>query len=267
MSSNIKICATVFFICFNLQSLAQKNNLIFQSTFDKPISIKSWYEQSIAHSWSAVIATDEYRVGPGSLKVELIRGVDTLNGPRAELGMAPQRANEYWYGFSNFFPANYVSDPATEIINQWQAPPDFSLGETWRNPPLALEIKTDRYKIAIRWSADAVNTATNTNVAYLDLGPVTHNEWNDWVFHIKWGYSSGTLQVWKNGVLILERLNKPIGYNDLLYPYFKIGIYKWEWHNPNTVSTSKNRTYYIDEVRVGNNLATYLDVYPGRHHP
>nr|WP_067062647.1 polysaccharide lyase [Mucilaginibacter sp. L294] len=244
-------------------AIAQRKNLIFESTFDTPASITSWYERSILNPWSATIVTDKIRAGKGSLKVDLIRGKDILNGPRAELGMAPQTKDEFWYGFANFFPTDYSSDPAPEIINQWQAKPDLTLGEAWRSPPLGLEITSDRYRVAIRWAADKINTVSNTSVEYVDLGPVEHNKWNDWVFHIKWGYKSGTLQVWKNGKLILARLNKPIGYNDILFPYLKIGIYKWEWSNPLTISTAKERSYYIDEVRVGNNLATYNDVFPG----
>lgn len=247
---------------FNSAS-AQRKHLIFESTFDTPASLNKWYERSIINPWSAIIATDKMRVGKGSLKVDLIRGKDILNGPRAELGMAPQEKGEFWYGFSNFFPTKYESDTAPEIITQWQAKPDLVVGEAWRSPPLGLELRLDRYRLAIRWAADKINTVLNTNVEYIDLGPVAHNKWNDWVFHIKWGYKSGTLQIWKNGKLILERLNKPIGYNDVLYPYLKVGIYKWEWSNLKTLSTSKERSYYIDEVRVGNNLATYNDVFPG----
>jgi hypothetical protein len=259
----IKIIISIAFFFSLTGAYAQRKNLIFESTFDTPASINTWYERSILNPWSALIVTNNIRVGKGALKVDLIRGKDILNGPRAELGMAPQLKDEFWYGFSNFFPSNYNSDPAPEIINQWQAKPDLTLGETWRSPPLGLELRLDRYRVAIRWAADKINTALNTNVEYIDLGPIEHNKWNDWVFHIKWGYKSGTLQIWKNGKLILERLNKPIGYNDALYPYLKVGIYKWEWSDLKTVSTSKERSYYIDEVRVGNNLATYNDVFPG----
>lgn len=247
---------------FNTAS-AQRKHLIFESTFDSPASITKWYERSITKPWSAIIATDIVRAGKGCLKVDLIRGKDILNGPRAELGMAPQATGESWYGFSNFFPTKYESDVAPEIINQWQGKPDLAIGEAWRSPPLGLELRLNRYRVAIRWAADKINTVLNTKVEYVDLGPIEHNKWNDWVFHIKWGYKSGTLQIWKNGKLILERLNKPIGYNDILYPYLKVGIYKWEWSDLKTLSTSKERSYYIDEVRVGNNLATYNDVFPG----
>ncbi|MES2266938.1 MAG: polysaccharide lyase [Bacteroidota bacterium] len=250
-------------VTFFSSASAQRKNLIFQSTFESKADVISWYERSLLQPWSAVIVTDKVRSGKSALKFDLIRGKDVLNGPRAELGMLPQLNGESWYGFSNYFPGTYVSDPATEIIAQWQAMPDLTRGENWRSPPLGLEIKSDRYKLAVRWASAAVNDASNTSIDYLDLGPVAHDQWNDWVFHIKWGYKSGTIQVWKNGKLILERIGKPIGYNDFLSPYLKLGIYKWEWSNAKTLSTSKERTYYLDDVRVGNNLAKYEDVAPG----
>jgi len=260
---SIKVILAVTFLCFNQQSFAQRRNLIFESTFESANSISQWYERSLFKPWSATIENTQIRAGKGALKVELIRGSDVLNGPRAELGMAPQTSNEFWYGFSNFFPTSYVRDPVEEIISQWQAMPDTKLGEEWRSPPLSLQIKDDRYKVSVIWSSANISTSENTHIDFFDLGPVDRNRWNDWVFHVKWSYNSGTLQIWKNGVLLLERLNKPIGYNDVLYPYFKIGIYKWEWSNPKTISTSTNRMYYIDEIRIGNNLATYKDVLPG----
>jgi hypothetical protein len=246
------------------QTFAQRQNITFESTFESQTSIDKWYERSIYKAWSANLNTSKHRAGKSSVMFDLIRGTDVTNGPRAEFGMDTKNTSkESWYGFSNFFPADYVSDPATEVINQWQAYPDFDLGEQWRSPALDLEIKGDRFKVAIRSSSAAINSGQNTAVDYLDLGPVDHDKWIDWVFHIKWDASYGTLQIWKNGVLILERLNKPIGYNDKFFPYFKIGIYKWEWNMPNTVSTSTKRIYYADEVRVGSILATYSDVVPG----
>ncbi|MFD0766870.1 polysaccharide lyase [Mucilaginibacter lutimaris] len=253
----------VLSLTFSTPVVAQRKNLIFQSTFESKADIASWYEQSLFQPWSATIVTDKVRSGKSAIKFDLVRGKDLLNGPRAELGMKAQGNGEFWYGFSNYFPGTYASDPATEIIAQWQAMPDLSRGENWRSPPLGLEIKSDRYKLAIRWASAVVNDASNTAIDYLDLGPVTHNQWNDWVFHIKWGYNSGVIQVWLNGKIIIERIGKPIGYNDLLYPYLKLGIYKWEWNNTKTISTSKERSYYLDDVRVGNNLAKYEDVAPG----
>ncbi|RYE55408.1 MAG: hypothetical protein EOP48_10290 [Sphingobacteriales bacterium] len=147
-------------------------------------------------------------------------------------------------------------------IAQWQARPDFALGEQWRSPPMALLVKNDHFQLEIRWSSNPVNTTQNANFLSFDLGPVTHNIWNDWVFHVKWSYdNSGILQVWKNDSLVLQRVNQPIGYNDILFPYLKVGVYKWDWNSP-LMTNSIQRTLYIDEVRVGNNLATYYDVAP-----
>ncbi|RYZ99533.1 MAG: hypothetical protein EOP47_16530 [Sphingobacteriaceae bacterium] len=259
-----KISVVIMLLFMSVQTFAQRKNIVFESTFENAASITKWYEKAFLQLWSGNIVADHVRVGTGALKVQVIRGLDILNGPRAELGMPPATAEaEAWYGFSHFIPKEYTNDPATEVLNQWQAKPDLDLGEAWRSPPLALEIKADRYKIAIRWSDLKITTPESIGVDYLDIAPVEHGVWVDWVFHVKWGSKSGTLQVWKNGKLILDRINKPIGYNDKLYPYFKAGIYKWEWSTIGTKSTSTDRTYYIDEIRIGNSAATYDDVFPG----
>jgi hypothetical protein len=174
--------------------------------------------------------------------------------------MAPQTKSEFWYGFSNYFPKDYITDPTTEIVNQWQAFPDLALGEKWRSPPLAIEIKNNHFVVAVRWSNKRINTTEDTQTSYFDIGEVKKEQWLDWVVHVKWTPTNqGILEVWQNDQLVLKRVSKPIGYYDSQYPYFKIGIYKWEWNNA-TTSTAQNRSYYIDEVRVGDMHATYKDV-------
>ena len=67
-----------------------------------------------------------------------------------------------------------------------------------------------------------------------------------------------------NNKLVYSRLNMPNCYNDLLSPYFKIGIYKWDWAGTSK-SVTTSRVVYIDEVRIGNEKSGYDKVYPGRN--
>jgi hypothetical protein len=43
-----------------------------------------------------------------------------------------------------------------------------------------------------------------------------------------------------------------------LSPYFKFGVYKWEWG-----TLASQRVIYYDELRVGNANSSYDEVKPG----
>jgi hypothetical protein len=237
-------------------SNAAVNYYSFNST------LGSWYERSITQTWSANISTEKKRAGSGALKFEL-RKSDSKLGYRTELGQEPGKEREGWYGFSNYFPKTWTKDPIPEIIAQFNSRPDLNKGEAWRSPPLALAILNDRFVLEMRNDANAI-TKAQPKMTRLDLGPVDKEVWNDWVIHVKWAWdNSGVLEIWKNNKLVVSRKNMPNAYNDATYPYFKTGIYKWDWANKSTPSVQK-RVYFVDELTIGKSTATYNDVYPGR---
>jgi hypothetical protein len=95
---------------------------------------------------------------------------------------------------------------------------------------------------------------------YIDLGVIPKNKWIDWVVHIKYSHTNtGILEVWKDGEKLINRQNTPNTYNDEKYPYFKFGVYKWEWGNAAT-----RRIIYYDEVRIGNKNSSYDEVKPNK---
>jgi len=240
-----------------IPDLSQDSSIISYYDFDS--SRGKWFEESMYFPYSSSLSDSIKRKGR-ALKVELHKG-DNI---RAELGTDPALApKEGWYGFSLFFPHNYENDISTESIVQFQAQPDFNLGETWRSAPLFLGVLNDRMILEIRTDANKVTQQGKYTFERMDLGPVIKNEWLDFVFHIKWAYNNtGVVELWKNNKLIYSRINKPNCYNDILFPYFKIGIYKWDWEGKSPSTTTK-RTIYIDEVRIGNSKANYNKVYPG----
>ncbi|WP_198170171.1 heparin lyase I family protein [Mucilaginibacter arboris] len=210
--------------------------------------------------YSATVSNFTQRAGGKSLQVDLRK----FDGYRAEFGTDPKKSlPEQWAGFSIFLPNAFAKDFSEEGIMQFQAYPDFNLGEDWRSPPLLLGILNDHYILDMRTDSNAVTVQGNFAFERIDLGLVTKNTWTDFIFHIKWAYNNtGILELWKNGKLVYSRLNKPNSYNDKLYPYFKCGIYKWDWEGPSN-SVTTERLLYIDEVRIGNEKATYCDVFPG----
>ncbi|WP_170916740.1 polysaccharide lyase [Dyadobacter psychrophilus] len=243
----------------NAGSFAEDLKPIIRYNFDTEIG--SWYENSTCCPWSLSLNSLVARAGSGSIKFDL-RREDNIQNPRTELGREPNNNQESWYGFSLFFPASFIKDPIEESIVQWNSRPDLKEGESWRSAPLFLGILNDRFVLEVRSDSNRITKQGYFSFNRLDLGPVEKETWHDWVFHIKWAYdNTGVIEVWKNGQLILSRLNQPNSYNDAMFPYFKVGIYKWDWATKATVGIDR-RTMFVDEISIGNHTADFKQVSP-----
>ena len=222
--------------------------------YDFNTSIGGWYEISQRCSWSGTIQKVIKRAGTGALKVEL-RKADIPNGHRSELGMEPSNKNaDGWYAFALHFPPEYISDSMEESIVQWHAQPDMP-GEVNGSAPVFLGVVDNKYILELRTDPKKTTIQGDWTYKRIDLGPIDIGKWADWVFHIKWAYdNTGILEIWKNKVKVISRINLPNSFNDATYPYFKIGIYRYGWstmpENP-----IKVRTVYVDEVKIGDGTA------------
>jgi hypothetical protein len=230
------------------------NNLILTTAFENELEFKQWNKEA-CRSGSITLSGDVARKGQTAVRFELTKNdVLDYNGfTRAEIRRPCETDAERWYGFSNFLPSDYTSDPLAEMIAQWHDVPDFDLLESWRSPPISLKVIKDHYYIHFLWATAAVNTVlTKTGELMTDLGPVDKNQWNDWVFHIKFSYrSDGIIEIWKNKNKIYTYYG-PNSYNDKMYPYFKVGVYKWGWNGWASYSPESKRVLYYDEVKIGN---------------
>ena len=165
---------------------------------------------------------------------------------------------EYWYGFSIFLPEGFVVNNDWEILAQWHGYPDKNIGETWRNPVMALNSDEGIWSVTVRWDSKK-NTFESGERVYdgtklFEFGPYETGVWTDWVFHVKWSYESdGLLEIWKNGVKVVDR-DGPNCFNDALGPYFKMGIYAGD--------VPSTRIVYHDEFRMADANSTYEDVAP-----
>jgi hypothetical protein len=238
----------------NINNVSTGNNLMLTSTFENELDFKSWNKEICR--WTAVQLSNEVaRKGQTSVRFELTKQdvLDFSGFTRAEIRRPCETEAERWYGFSNFLPTGYAADGLAEMIAQWHDIPDFDLGESWRSPPISFKIINDHYYVHYLWAGNAVNTdLSKSGEQMVDLGPVDKNTWNDWVFHIKFSYrSDGILEVWKNKNKIFSYYG-PNSYNDKMYPYFKLGIYKWGWNGWASYSPENKRVLFYDEVKIGN---------------
>lgn len=238
------------------------NSLLFQSTFETTADLDQWYMEN-PQTNSITRAASPVRDGKYAAKFILNKtDPDIWDSKRAELTYVAEKYNpvksERWYGISMFLPTSYIADPCEEIVYQWKGVSRTSLdGYSMSNPPLAVMTKNGRWAINIK-SADKMTS--------IDLGAYNTNTWTDWVFHIKFSYESdGLLQIWKDGVLVLDRKG-PNTYKDKTGNYFKMGLYKYGWKEGYQSNTTQRIAYY-DEIRVGNEHSSYEEVAPRPHVP
>ncbi len=213
------------------------------------------------------VTTEPVRAGRYAMKTVLDRYHDRVSYRTEVSGPGGEVGEEYWYGFSIFLPDDYRPDAIWEIVAQWHGVPDFDIGETWRNPVMALSTDGGVWRLINRWDAKR-NTYESGKKVYggshrYDLGAYQTGVWTDWVFHVKWSYGEdGLLDVWQNGKRLIHQTG-PNTFNDAKGPYFKMGIYKG-WRDPNRPSDAvSRRVLYHDEFRMGSADATYEDVAPG----
>ncbi|MCF7848876.1 MAG: polysaccharide lyase [Kiritimatiellales bacterium] len=153
---------------------------------------------------------------------------------------------DYWYGFSTYWPDSWQPDTQPELFVQWVG---------WRayGPSLAIYIYGEDYCIKKRWAAG------NASFKKLWGGNVAPDagRWVDWVFHVRWSASNdGLVEAWKNGNKIVSDEGRNCGPGEHA-DYFKFGIYKWPWKQSpeKTPSTVTQRILYIDEIRIGDKTA------------
>lgn len=233
-----------------------RKNLLFNYTAESASTFTTFaynstsywaYNQSCC-SQSVKQSSIAARSGLYSMRFELNKtDADVFGSKRAEMSRYSKgETNPYverWYGMSIYLPSDYATDPAPEILTQWQA--------YTAHPPLAIWTQKGEWRIV-----QFGKTITS-------IGAYERNKWTDFVVHVKWSAGAdGLVEIWKNGVKIYTRNGPSIASGLTTGVYMRTGIYKWPWKTWTTSTTTK-RVAYIDDVRIGNAAATYNDVVPG----
>jgi hypothetical protein len=262
---NIAPAATITTTTATTTATTTTNNILLESTFESDTDFNKWHKEICRPSALVISREVTPRKGNGVARFEFAKSDVTNYNKyvRAEIRQPSHTEAERWYGFSNYLPADFVTDPLAEKIAQWHEVPDFDKGENWRSPPISFGIENGRYYVQILWDAAEVNTNSSVDGnRKVDLGPVDKATWNDWVFHIRFSYKSdGILEIYKNKTKVFS-LYGPNSFNDRTYPYFKIGIYKWGWNGWASYSPESKRVLYYDEVRIGNAKSNLTEVSP-----
>lgn len=240
---------------------------ILSTGFESP-STYPWgflWAEGAQKSYSMQTVDSKYRKGIRSLRVELRKGdltPDNNLNVRAELTAQKEKPRmERRYKFSIYLPENgdedFATDISPEILAQWHNVPDP--GEEWTSPPLALAVRNGEWSVDRLWDEDSISTTAKMfaekKYAFHNLGSVQGDKgkWTDWEFYVKWGWlpeHNTILEVYKNGVKVLDQKGLPNTTNDRDGVYFKMGIYKWEWGKTPSPSTTSKRIVYYDDVEI-----------------
>ena len=169
---------------------------------------------------------------------------------KSELGQDPVEMNsEYIYRFRNLVPVSDDADSSKQtVIAQWHDVPDVSAGERFRNPPLSLMTKDNKFYVSNKWASAEVNTNSEIDgEEVFDLGAYQEHIWYDWTVHVKWSHQDdGFIEIWKNDELVVSKVG-PNTYNDAFAPYLRLGIYQTGgWEN----RTATLKELYLDDVEV-----------------
>jgi hypothetical protein len=235
-------------------------NLILENTFDEA---NPWVGFTLANKQYVPVSASDDRPqnitvanapdGKGkALKYVLNYNDPVISGSvRAEIqpaGSDNPEESERWYGLK-YWLEKFDTDDGRESILQWH---DVD-GTT---PPLSIQAGSGSFTIMQSFSENGQNVNYPTELKTYETG-----KWISFVIHVKWTTAkTGVLQVWRDGKLVVDKHN--VQTNSKGGSYMKVGINKWSWAPGGGTSTSTQRIFYIDNVRIGDERATYKDVAP-----
>jgi hypothetical protein len=219
-------------------------NLIYEENADAG-SWDTYPKQHIATSYGLTASTTQFYNGAKSARFEL-RDTDpeVQDGTRAEFSYPDATNMNRWYSYALYIPsAQFKYDTDDDVITQFHQ----GGGAT---PALCLRVKKDRLYIRILGT-------------WYDVGPFLKDAWHAYVLHAKHSSGSdGLTELWIDGQKVFNRSGAnayPVG-STYHMPNMKLGIYKSAWNDGTTESNL--RVLYFDDIKIGNENATYNDMIP-----
>jgi hypothetical protein len=183
----------------------------------------------------------------------VLRSSDTplYGGYRSELRLRPNlMGRDFWYQGRVLLPDDWTISSTTVNVMQWHGTRDVIFGESSTVPPLALDVTGNKWRVLKawddRWISPDVPRVQGHRV--IVTSPIERGQWTTWTFHVRWSATSdGFVRIWKNGVPLLD-LPGPVGFNDLVGPYLKAGLYIPGWIENGLEPQVPVRTLLFDEL-------------------
>ena len=274
--------ATLFYLFLNVTGCTPADTIAPERTHSAAredasvLSVDGFENNKTANFWRSELYTptaglltgDIHRSGKKAMrfswKPSQVNGTNDMLHSELATAALPVGDVERWYGYSSYMPSSSMAnDGQTTIVSQWHGIPDPGFADSV--PPIEISVEPgNKLRLIYRASNKPITKPLQhpTSQIFKDLGPAMFDQWVDYVVHAKWdptGYT-GQLQVWQNGVLMVNEQNIQIGYLQQRKPFWKIGLYCWTGK-----SLHAEKVIYYDEARIGGPSANYESVKPGRN--
>ncbi len=220
-------------------------NLIYEENADAG-SWDTYPKQHIATSYGLTASTTQFYNGTKSARFEL-RDSDpeVQSGTRAEFSYPDATNMHRWYSYALYIPsAQFKYDSDDDVITQFHQ----GGGAT---PALCVRVKKDRLYLRILGT-------------WYDVGPLLKDAWHTYILHAKHSSGSdGLIEYWIDGQKVFTKSGAnayPVG-STYHMPNMKLGVYKSNWNGSGTTETNL-RVLYFDDIKIGNENATYNDMIP-----
>lgn len=226
---------------------AQSKNLILHEGFEGGNHKQLGAHEGCCHA----VVTTPTRAGRHSYRSTLGSPAKTDRPERAEIKLKPFPVDsERWVGISIFIPSG--ADKGSTSLFQFVRKPGGAVNRY--AAAFQLESEKGQFKIIRRGAGSTGKRGDNQT---WNLGAITYDKWTDIVFHYKGATTSnGLFEVWVNGA----RKMKYQGITEERRrqgPYLKLGIYVGIGNK-----IGKETSIFYDELRVGDEHASYKDVAP-----
>ena len=224
------------------------SSLLYKENADGTSIFGTYVSKQISTTYGITTSTTLFYNGTKSARFEL-RDTDpeVQSGSRAEISFPDATNPNRWYAYALYVPgAQYKDEAEDEVISQWHQ----GGGAT---PALCLRTKSGHIYLRVMGNT------------WIDLGAIDKDKWHAYVMHVKHSSGSdGLIEMWRDGQKIVNRSGQnmyDISSGTYHMPNWKMGIYKSDWNGSSTTSTNL-RVLYFDDIKMGNEYATYDDMAP-----
>ena len=151
------------------------------------------WNRSVPLSDQFKIVTDPVRQGGFAAKFTVRPGdkFGTTSGERSEVfytGADEHRGDDLWYAWSTLFPSDWSTPTGWSIFTQWHSYYPVS-------PPISFNMKGERIQVNLN-TGSVDSGAASFKPVYPITDALKRGVWNDFVVHIVWSGTNGSLEVW-----------------------------------------------------------------------
>ena len=146
----------------------------------------------------------------------------TTVGHRTEMYLTPDVFGEVWYAWEFMLPAQYWQG-FTGALTTGQFHDSNDVGDAGRQPNAMFQVMNG--VLYIVWPRATLPTQSTLYDRFAVLN-IKWGQWHSICFRVNWQITtSGFRDVYVDGVPVYRQWNVATAYDDVIQPYFKLGIY------------------------------------------